>query len=220
MTKVTPVIYGAPCSQARLDNSSGEEARNINFTRTAIIRGENFQTRDIDGQKFIDGYFAVFGSEYWLWDDAFETIDAGAFALDVDTDIRALTNHDTTLVLGRTTAGTLELRVDERGLFGTIHINSADQDAVNLYERVKRGDVNQCSFGFDILDQRMEIRDDGITVWHLMRVKLYEVSVVTFPAYEATGVEARKAELETINKRKLESWKAETINKLKGATDA
>ena len=186
------------------------------INRRAVIRGENFQTRDVDGQKFIDGYFAVFGGEYWLWEDAFETVDAGAFSLEADTDIRALTNHDTTLVLGRTTAGTLELRTDEHGLFGSIHINEADQDAVNLYERVKRGDVDQCSFGFDILDQRMEIRDDGITVWHLQRVKLYEVSVVTFPAYEETAVQARKAELETINKRKAEIWKAETLEKLKG----
>lgn len=187
------------------------------MTRTAVIRGENFQTRDIDGQRYIDGYFAVFGSEYWLWDDAYETIDEGAFSLEADTDVRALTNHDTTLVLGRTTAGTLELKTDERGLYGTIHINENDQDAVNLYERVKRGDVNQCSFGFDILDQRMEIRDDGITVWHIQRVKLYEVSVCTFPAYVETAVQARKDELETIKKRKLETWRAETIAKLKGA---
>lgn len=186
----------------------------MNYERRAIVRGGDFQTREENGQRYIDGYFAVFGSEYWLWDDAFETIDQGAFSLDADKDVRALTNHDTTLVLGRTTIGTLILRVDEKGLFGTILINGADQDAVNLYERVKRGDVSQCSFGFDILDQRMEIRDDGVTVWHLVRVKLYEVSVVTFPAYEETGVQARKAELENINKRKLETWRAEMLAKL------
>lgn len=184
-------------------------------TRNAIARGADFKTREVDGKLYIDGYFAVFNSQYWLWEDAYETIDEGAFDLAVDTDVRALTNHDTTLVLGRTTAGTLTLGVDERGLFGTIEVNPNDQDAVNLYERVKRGDVTQCSFGFDILEQSADFGED-VTVWHLKRVKLYEVSVVTFPAYEDTSVQARKAELEDIKKRKAETWRETMLAKLKG----
>ena len=187
-----------------------------NWKRTGIVRSAEFQTREADGRMYIDGYFAVFNSEYWLWDSAFETIDPGAFSLETDTDIRALTNHDTTLVLGRTTAGTLQLRVDEKGLAGTILINEKDQDAVNLYERVKRGDVSQCSFGFDILQEAVEYRDDGITCWHLQRVKLYEVSVCTFPAYEETGVQARKAELAHVRQRELEAWRAEALARVKG----
>ena len=186
-----------------------------NWKRTCVLRAADFETREDAGQLFIDGYFAVFDSEYWLWDRAFETIDRGAFSLETDEDVRALTNHDTTLVLGRTTVGTLQLRVDERGLFGTILINSRDQDAVNLYERVRRGDVSQCSFGFDILQESTEYRDDGITVFHLQRVKLYEVSVCTFPAYEDTGVQARKDEVETARKRELEDWRAQMLARLK-----
>ena len=87
---------------------------------------------------------------------------------------------------------------------------------MNLYERVKRGDVNQCSFGFDILDQDVEYHEDGPTVWHIRKVKLYEVSVVTFPAYEETSVEARKAELETERRKRRESWQAKMLAKLKG----
>ncbi len=189
-----------------------------NWKRTGIVRGADFQTREADGRLYIDGYFAVFNSEYWLWDGAFETIDPGAFSLETDTDIRALTNHDTTLVLGRTVAGTLQLRVDDKGLLGTILINVNDQDAVNLYERVKRGDVSQCSFGFDILQEAVEYRDDGITCWHLQRVKLYEVSVCTFPAYEATAVQARKAELEHVRERKIEAWRAEALARVRGET--
>ena len=117
-------------------------------------------------------------------------------------DIRALVNHDTTLVLGRTTAGTLSLRADKTGLWGSVTINQADQDAMNLYERVKRGDVSQCSFGFDIIDQSTEVMENGTTVWKLNKVKLYEVSVVTFPAYEDTSVQARKRDYEEIQKRK------------------
>lgn len=187
-----------------------------NWKRECVVRGADFQTREADGALMIEGYFAVFNSEYWLWPTAYETIDPGAFSLETDTDVRALTNHDTTLVLGRTTAGTLDLRVDERGLWGSVRINPADQDAVNLYERVKRRDVDQCSFGFDILEEGAEYRDDGTTVWHLKRVKLYEVSVCTFPAYEATGVQARKAELEHVRQRKLEEWRAQALARLKG----
>lgn len=187
-----------------------------NWKRECVVRGADFQTREADGALMIEGYFAVFNSEYWLWPTAYETIDPGAFSLETDTDVRALTNHDTTLVLGRTTAGTLDLRVDERGLWGSVRINPADQDAVNLYERVKRRDVDQCSFGFDILEEGAEYRDDGTTVWHLKRVKLYEVSVCTFPAYETTGVQARKAELEHVRQRKLEKWRAQALARLKG----
>ena len=188
------------------------------WKRTGITRSAEFQTREADGQRYIEGYFAVFNSEYWLWDDAFETIDPGAFSLETDTDVRALTNHDSTLVLGRTTAGTLQLRIDERGLWGSILVNDRDQDAVNAYERVRRGDVTQCNFGFDILQESVEHRADGMTVWHLQRVKLYEVSVCTFPAYEETGVTARKAEAEHIRQREMEAWRAEALARVKGTS--
>lgn len=127
--------------------------------RYAVLQDGNFSTRAEDGNLYIEGYFAVYNSRYELWDEAYETIDRGAFDGETDGDVRALTNHDTTLVLGRTTAGTLTLKADERGLWGSITINQADQDALNLYERVKRGDVSQCSFGFDILEQDIEYKD-------------------------------------------------------------
>ena len=129
--------------------------------------------------------------------------------------MRALVNHDTTLVLGRTTAGTLELRVDEAGLWGRVKVNPNDQDAMNLYERVKRGDVDQCSFGFDILSEKNEQMPDGRTLWTILRVKLYEVSVCTFPAYEDTAVVARKRDYDAIRARELESWRAKMKEKIK-----
>lgn len=187
--------------------------------RTAMLRDADFQTREEDGRRYIEGYFAVFGGKYWLWEDdggAYETIEPGAFDLNADTDVRALTNHDTTLVLGRTTAGTLSLRTDGRGLYGSIEINEADQDAVNTYERVKRRDVTQCSFGFDILAQSVERAEGQPTVFRIQKVKLYEVSVCTFPAYEDTGIDARKAELKNIRQRQIEEWREALMKKLKG----
>ena len=188
----------------------------MNWNRTSIVRDANFQTREADGNLIIDGYFALFNSEYWVLSNAFETIDPGAFNLEADTDVRALTNHDTTLVLGRTTAGTLQLRTDENGLFGSVLINPNDQDAVNLYERVKRGDVSQCSFGFDILDESRELRDDGTVVWPLRQVRLYEVSVCTFPAYKDTAVQARTSELENERARNMEIWRADALARIRG----
>lgn len=185
-------------------------------TRTAVPLDNGFQTREEDGNLYVEGYFSVFGSKYWLWEDAYETIETGAFDLETDKDVRALVNHDTTLVLGRTTAGTLTLKADDKGLWGSILINPKDQDAVNLYERVKRGDVTQCSFGFDILEQDVEHAKGKPTVWRVKRVKLYEVTVATFPAYEDTSVEARKKDYEAIRERETTNWRHQMMGRLKG----
>lgn len=182
-----------------------------------------FQIREENEQKRIEGFFAVFDGIYDIAPGMSESIDSHAFDNTLSGDVRALINHDTTLVLGRTAAHTLDLRTDAHGLWGSILINPNDQDAMNLYERVKRGDVNQCSFGFDITDEKPEVREDGSVHWTIKDVKLYEVSVCTFPAYETTEVSARSAEAVDIRKRRFDAWKAETIKShdwLKGEKDA
>lgn len=170
-----------------------------------------FTTRDDQGGPVIEGYFAVFNSDYEIWPGATEQVAPEAFNNALGGDIRALCDHDTRLVLGRTTAGTLSLKVDERGLWGSIKINEQDSDAMNLYARVQRGDVSQCSFGFDILDEEYKENPDGSCLWIIRDVFLYEVSVCTFPAYAETSVEARKNDRETQRRRALELRK----NKLK-----
>ena len=169
------------------------------------------KTRAEEDEMIIEGYFAVYNTETELWPGAFEEIAPGAFDNTLSNDIRALINHDTSLVLGRTKAGTLELKTDSRGLWGRIKINPNDTDAVNLYERVKRGDVDQCSFGFNIISEETEYRDDGTVKWIIKEVDLHEVSVCTFPAYEETGVQARHKQVEQYKQRRLEERK----NKLK-----
>jgi len=168
-----------------------------------------FNTRDDDGALHIEGYFAVFNSVYQIWDDMSESVAPGAFTDALGGDVRALIDHETRLVLGRNTAGTLQLREDSHGLWGDILINPDDQDAMNLYARVQRGDVNQCSFGFDILEEETDFRDDGSVHWTIKKVKLYEVSVCTFPAYSETSVQARKEDLAAIKTRKAEAYRAE-----------
>lgn len=186
-------------------------------TRQTRSWGERFETRDYDGQKRIEGYFAVFGEDYELWPGASESVDPGAFDGQLDGDVRCLINHDTTLVLGRTTAGTLELRTDSHGLWGSVVINQDDQEAMNLYARVQRGDVSQCSFGFDILDEAEEIRQDGTVHWTIKQVKLYEVSCCTFPAYKGTGISARAARAATIRERERAAKIAELKERVKNA---
>ena len=168
-------------------------------------------------EKVIEGYFVVFDSVTELWPGCFEEIARSAFDDTLENDIRALINHNTELVLARTKSGTLTLRVDEKGLWARIVVNENDIDALNLYARVQRGDVDQCSFGFNVLDEDIEHRDDGTTKWTINKVDLHEVSVVTFPAYEDTGVQARKREFEEIKERSLESRKKALKEKLRNA---
>lgn len=178
------------------------------------VQRRSFQTiftasraEEQNNEMFIDGYFSVFGQITELWPGAFEEIAPEAFNETLGNDIRALINHDTTLVLGRNKANTLELKVDSHGLWGRIKINPNDSDAVNLYERVKRGDVDQCSFGFNILEEVTDWRDDGTVKWTIKKADLHEVSVCTFPAYEETGVQARQREVEQHKVKILEQRK-------------
>ncbi len=176
----------------------------------------NFKTREDGEEKRIEGYFAVFDSVYEIFPGMTESVAPGAFSKTLDGDIRALIDHETMYVLGRNQAGTLELREDDRGLWGSILINPNDQDAMNLYSRVERGDVNQCSFGFDILSEETDFRENGDVHWTIKEVRLYEVSVCTFPAYSETQVDARRKDKELIMKRETEKWRAEMKAKLKG----
>lgn len=186
--------------------------RNLRQLRTIA---SDFKTR-ADGEELrIEGYFAVFNSTYSIFDGAEEIIAPGAFSNTLGNDIRALIDHETMYVLGRNTAGTLELREDDYGLWGSVLINPKDQDAMNLYARVSRGDVSQCSIGFEIFSENTEILN-GITRWTITEIRLYEVSVCTFPAYSETSIKARKEELEEIKKRAMDAWRVKMTSKLKG----
>jgi len=183
--------------------------------QTRSMRSELKTRAEGDDELVIEGYFAVYGRETELWPGAYEEIAPGAFANTLSNDIRALINHETRLVLGRNKSGTLELREDSYGLWGRVKINPNDTDAMNLYERVKRGDVDQCSFGFNIVREDTEWRDDGSVKWTIREVDLHEVSVVTFPAYEDTGVQARRKQVEEHRARLLEARRQKIIERVR-----
>lgn len=183
-----------------------------------MLKMHDMQTRSDDNDDLIlEGYFAVYGDIYNVWEGATESIAPGAFSESISGDVRALYNHDDSLILGRTSAGTLTLRDDSHGLWGSIKINRNDSDAMNAYERIKRGDVTGCSFGFNIESEETEYRDDGTVHWTITKVNpLYEVSPCVFPAYGATNVSARGAELDEMKKRKLELRKQEILKRIRG----
>ena len=184
-----------------------------------LFTDAQLETRD-DSEPTIEGYFSVFGPEYHITDDISEVVEPTAFHLDRDTDVRALVNHDTTLVLGRTKAGTLTLAVDERGLHGVVKVNPADPQAMGCYERVKRGDVSQCSFGFNVLSRTVERREDGRALFRLNDVQLFEVSVCTFPAYEDTEISAREKDFRAVLDREAAEWRQRMRLKLEGEKHA
>lgn len=177
---------------------------------------DKMEAREDGGDLYIEGYFAVFNSVYELWPGATESIAPGAFDDSASDDVRALYNHNTDLVLGRTSAGTMEINQDSRGLWGRIRINRDDSDAMNAYARIRRGDITGCSFGFDIADQETEYREDGTVHWTIKRVSpLYEISPCTFPAYQDTTVSARKHDLEEVKRKRTKLWKRAMFEKLK-----
>lgn len=190
--------------------------RELLGSRQVRALSTKFETREEDGNQYIEGYFAVFNSDYEIAPGMSESVAPGAFDETYTDDVRCLTDHDTRLVLGRTTAHTFEIRPDSHGLWGRVLINPKDVDATNTKARVDRGDVNQASFGFDILDEETEFRDDGSIHWTIKKVKLYECSVVTFPAYQETNLSARSAQKQTILERRNAAWKEKMLKKLKG----
>lgn len=181
---------------------------------SALVTG-NLRAEGKD-KKYIEGYFAVFNSRTELWPGVYEEIDPGAFDETMGNDIRVLINHDTTLVLGRNKSGTAEFKIDARGLWGRVEINEKDSDAVNAYERVQRGDVDQCSFGFNILDEEISYLDNGDVLFRLKKIDLHEGSICTFPAYPETSVNARANDIKEHKARHLEKRKSELLSKLKG----
>ena len=192
-----------------------------------ILKMKDTKTREEGGKKYLEGYFAVFGEPYKVWDGWVETIERGAFAryLSSGEDVKVLWNHDSNIVLGSTGNRTATLMEDETGLWGSVEINENDQEAVNAHARVARGDVDGCSFGFDI--GRMEDWWDEEGVYHTKITEvdpLYEVSPCTFPAYAATSISARnkeslaqaRSDYEKAKEKRKEEWRSKMRTRLKG----
>lgn len=182
--------------------------------RHAYCMGDLRTRAEDNGEKVIEGYFAVFGQEVELCHGYYEQIAPGAFTKSLrESDVRCLFNHDTGAVLGRAGNGTLELREDAHGLWGRVKINSDDSQAMGVYARVARGDINGCSFGFDPVGQNVEDREDGLH-WTVTEADTAEVSICTFPAYPQTEIQARQQDAQRASEEQWGRRKAALKQKL------
>ena len=176
------------------------------------------ETRE-DGKRYIEGYAAVFyrkedeGTQYHLWDDLVERIAPGAFkrAIAEKDDVRALLNHEPSYLLARVGNG-LNLKEDKIGLFYSFPVDSEDPDHIRTVRKIERGDMTGSSFGF-IPQKRtfIEGEDNEPDVIVQEEVRLFDVSPVTYPAYEATQVGLRHLTKESMEelRKDYEYWKKE-----------
>jgi Escherichia/Staphylococcus phage prohead protease len=155
------------------------------LTRAVEIRAEN-------DARSIGGYAALFNSETMIGDWYKESIERGAFANTLDSDVRALIDHDSGRVIGRTTATTLRLSEDATGL--AVEIDLPDTgDGRDLATSIERGDISGMSFGFVVTKEIWDETGD-MPVRTILEVELHEVSVVAFPAYDDTSIALRSLE--------------------------
>ena len=185
-----------------------KEIRQLPLTELRVA-GEN-------NQRKIVGYSAIFGtfSEVLGSYRSFkEKVQQGAFAETIITDdIRALFNHNPDHVLGRNTSGTLILTEDEKGLL--VEITPPETDtARDLLVSIERGDVSQMSFGFTVEEDEWG-EEEGMAIRTLKKVKLFDVSVVTYPAYVDTTVDIRSIDSYKSYQGKIDNEKREMQGKI------
>lgn len=163
------------------------------------VRAASPETNNKPGLR---GYAAVFNSETELFPGVSEQIAPGAFATDLaaNADIRALIDHDTGRVVGRTKSGTLTLREDKKGLLMDLDLPDT-QEARDLMVSVERGDIDQMSFGFRARSDQWERRDGKNDLRTVLDAELLEVSIVAFPAYPDAEV-SKRSHIEFLNTQK------------------
>lgn len=160
------------------------------------LRAE-FRVEGVKSPKIV-GYASVFNQRSEDLGGFKEIVKPGAFKKTIqESDIRALWNHNPDYVLGRNKAGTLSLEEDTTGLKMTIDPPDA-QWARDLMASIKRGDIDQASFGFRTIKDAWRT-EDGAQVRDLLEAQLFDVSVVTMPAYPQTSVAVR-SKVEELNR--------------------
>lgn len=168
-----------------------KEIRTLNICELRADKPED------GGPAKLRGYASVFDEETDIFDFFYgeykEVIRKGAFsrAIKEKQDVRALLNHDENYVFGRTKSGTLTLEEDDHGLAVIIDPPDA-QWARDVLASVDRGDIDQMSFGFILKEERVEKNEKGeIALREVLDLDLFDVSVVTYPAYPTTSVGLR-----------------------------
>lgn len=152
----------------------------------------------VESGPTVSGYAALYNTETVIAGFFREQIAPGAFksALNGTDDVRALFNHDSNIVLGRTKSGTLKLSDTKKGLRYDIALNPDDPEAMSVRAKIQRGDVSGSSFGFIVLGEKWQEPKDkrDLPLRTITEAELFDVSPVTFPAYPQTSVSARSVE--------------------------
>lgn len=172
---------------------------------------------DDNGPKVISGYALKFGTRSHNLGGFIEMIDKRALDQTDMNDVRALIDHDPSKILGRTSAGTLKLEVDDIGLRFDVTLPNT-QYASDLYENLRVGNISNCSFGFMLGkdgDSFTRDQETGLPLRSLRNIsKLTDVSVVTYPAYEDTDVTIAKRNLQQYEERKRNPEKEKLLLQL------
>lgn len=176
------------------------------YNPMTIQRTETLEDENIG---IIQGRFITFDSIAPYGDTGYyEMIDKHALdeTLANNRDICCFYNHNTDIILGRESSGTLQIELRDDGLYGVCKVNLNDTDCKNAYERICRGDVNGCSFGAFFEDEELTEIDDK-QVFVVKKVNLLEISPCAMPFYSETMVSARQKQIdkkESLNRR----WEA------------
>lgn len=168
-------------------------------------RSKKILNNENDGTKVISGYAIKFNEKSKLLGNFYEVIDEHALDNVNLSDVKCLVDHDFSKVLGRTLSDTLSLSIDKVGLHFECKLANTSY-ANDLYELIARADVNECSFGFTVDEtdktaQTITRDKNGVLVRHVKKIdKLYEVSIVSLPAYSNTSAEIKR-DFETAQKQ-------------------
>ncbi|MBC9118625.1 HK97 family phage prohead protease [Fructobacillus fructosus] len=175
-----------------------KEIRNLSLSEV--------QYRNSDNQNFvgvISGYAVVFNKASQNLGGFVEYIEPTAFDGVDMSDVVALYDHDFANVLGRTSADTLKLTIDEQGLYFELNIPDTTVGR-DVYTNIRAGNLQGMSFGFTVVSDSWQNGSDGIAIRQVDSIgQLFEVSVVTMPAYQDTNVEAIRSLRMVADKQKM-----------------
>lgn len=163
-------------------------------------------TRAEDGEEVVGfaGHAAVFNKRTWIGSRSWgfwEEIAPGAFRKSIgENDVRFLKNHDPNLLMARNKAGTLRLSEDDVGLATDADMDTRQSYVADTVISLERGDISQMSFAFDPIAWTRQELDDGEILYTLTELRLWDVSVVTYPAYEDTDAALRAAGFEAVTR--------------------
>ncbi len=196
--------------QMSTQNTQNTPIQPENIEKRAYVGGLEIRAAE-NGQnsRKVNGYAALYNTRTELYPGFFEEIAPGAFDQAINiSDVRALYNHSSMHVLGRNKSGTLKLNLDQKGMPFELDLPETRADLVEL---IKRGDINQCSFAFTIKEEKWTNLGNGDQLRTILKVeRLYDISLVTYPAYEDATFSLSRSSEDAIKERR-EAAKAPEI---------